>query len=187
VDSSPAVVAITAAARAAGPRCGDTTVIAVDGPAGSGKTTLAARLAPPLQAQVVHMDDLYEGWHGLAASGDLLREDILLPLRQGRPGRYQRYDWYQERRAETHQVHPGGVVVVEGVGSVREHTREFYAAIVWVQAPDRLRLQRSIDRDGPEAEPQLRRWMSQEREVFETTSTAALADVHVDAWGGIDD
>src|SRR5699024_3348778 len=156
-------------------------------PAGSGKTTLAARLAPPLQAQVVHMDDLYEGCHRLAASGDLLREDILLQLRQGTRGRYQRSDCYQQLRAETRQVRPGGVVVVEGVDSVREHTREFYAAIVWVQAPDRLRLQRSIDRDGPEAEPQLRRWMSQEREVFETTSTAALADVHVDAWGGIDD
>src|SRR5699024_361780 len=139
------------------------------------------------RAEVGHIDDVYEGSDGLAAPGELLRAQILLPLQQGYPGCYRRYDWYQERRAETHQVHPGGVVVVEGVGSVREHTREFYAAIVWVQAPDRLRLQRSIDRDGTEAEPQLRRWMSQEREVFETTSTAALADVHVDAWGGIDD
>ncbi|HLR27978.1 MAG TPA: AAA family ATPase [Ruania sp.] len=187
MDSSPAVATITAAARAAGPRCGATTVIAVDGPAGSGKTTLAAQLAPPLQAQVVHMDDLYEGWDGLAASGELLREQILLPLQQGYPGCYRRYDWYQERRAESHQVHPGGVVLIEGVGSVREHTREFYAAIVWVQAPDRLRLQRSIARDGPEAEAPLRRWMSQEREIFEATGTAALADVHLDAWGEISD
>lgn len=176
---------ILAAARAGEPRCGTTTVIAVDGPAGSGKTTLAAQLAPRMAAQVVHMDDLYEGWDGLAASGDLLREEILLPLQQGRPGGYRRYDWYQERRAETHHVHSGGVVVVEGVGSVRRQTREFYTTIVWVHAPDRLRLQRSLDRDGPEAEAPLRRWMVQEREIFTATGTAALADVHVDAWGGI--
>ena len=39
-------------------------IIAIDGPAGSGKTTLAQKLVNDLSdAQVIHMDDLYDGWN----------------------------------------------------------------------------------------------------------------------------
>ena len=39
-------------------------VVAIDGPAGSGKTTLAQKLVNDLSdAQVIHMDDLYDGWN----------------------------------------------------------------------------------------------------------------------------
>ena len=38
-------------------------IIAIDGVAGSGKTTLATKLSEELSnAPVVHMDDLYNGW-----------------------------------------------------------------------------------------------------------------------------
>jgi hypothetical protein len=49
---------------AAPPSAGDVRVLAVDGPAGSGKkTTAARRLARDLgDAPLVHLDDLLEGW-----------------------------------------------------------------------------------------------------------------------------
>ena len=52
--------------RAAGirPRLGGVRVIAIDGPAGSGKTTLGDALAER-GAAVLHLDDLYDGWSGL--------------------------------------------------------------------------------------------------------------------------
>lgn len=186
MDRPGTAASIAATARAAGPRSGGTTVVAIDGPAGSGKTSLAAALAPHLGATVVHMDDLYHGWDGLADSGALLNEAILLPLSRGRAGRYRRYDWHQGRRREEHRVEPGGFVLIEGVGSVRTQTHRFYTTIVWVHAPDELRLQRSVARDGPAAEPFLRTWMRQEEQIFTATGTAALADIYVDAWGRIE-
>lgn len=51
--------------RAAPARAGGTRVVAVDGPAGSGKSTFAARLSAALGAPVVHLDDLIPGWTGL--------------------------------------------------------------------------------------------------------------------------
>ncbi len=53
-------------------------VIAVDGPAGAGKTTLATNLAlalsQDLKVQVIHMDDLYDGWQN--ALGAQLSETL---------------------------------------------------------------------------------------------------------------
>ena len=44
-------------------KCGESVVITIDGPAGSGKTTLAKELSSVLDScYTIHMDDLYEGW-----------------------------------------------------------------------------------------------------------------------------
>ncbi|MBJ7451459.1 MAG: uridine kinase, partial [Blastococcus sp.] len=58
------IAAVAAGIMAAGPRLGGTRLVCVDGPAGSGKTTFAGRLAAALgdDAELVHMDDLYAGW-----------------------------------------------------------------------------------------------------------------------------
>ena len=47
--------------------CGETKIVTIDGPAGSGKTTLADELSISLSdgngpMSVVHLDELYEGW-----------------------------------------------------------------------------------------------------------------------------
>jgi len=180
------VAAITTLARERGPQCGTTTVVAIDGPAGSGKTTLAGALASATGAQLVHMDDLYLGWSGLEASAGRLREEILAPLWLGRVGRYRRYDWHAEALAESHEVTPGGMLVVEGVGCVRAGTRGFFSAIIWVAADDAMRLARGLARDGSAAEGHWRDWMRQERDVFARARTHEVAHLHVDAWGRID-
>ncbi|UFU04288.1 (d)CMP kinase [Ruania suaedae] len=177
-------------ARAAGPRCGAATVIAVDGPAGSGKTTLAAAIADALtsageQVTTVHMDDLYLGWSGLRDSADRLRREILARLWLGRVGRYRRYDWEREELAEEHEVPVDGHLVVEGVGCVRATTRAYLSVIVWVEAADDVRLARGLVRDGAAAEPFWRRWMADEAELFAESGARDLADLHVDAFGGL--
>ena len=47
------------------PKAGNTHIIAIDGPAGGGKTTLAMQISQALSSrfsiEVVHMDDLYNG------------------------------------------------------------------------------------------------------------------------------
>ena len=172
-------------AESTGPRCGTTTVIAVDGPAGSGKTTLAESLAERVGAQLVHMDDLYLGWSGLEQSADRLREEILAPLWLGRAGRYRRYDWHAGELAEGHEVHAGGMLVVEGVGCVRGRTRGFFSVITWVEADDAIRLARGLARDGAAAEGHWRDWMREERDVFARARTRDLAQIRVDAWGRI--
>ena len=77
-------------------------VIAIDGRAASGKTTLAAALAAETGGAVVHMDDFFlpaelRTPQRLAAPGgnvhaERFAEEVLPFLRQGRPFCYRRFD-----------------------------------------------------------------------------------------------
>ncbi len=164
------------------PSLGHGRLVCVDGPAGSGKTTLAAALAALAGATVVHMDDLYDGWHGLSRVGDQL-DALLVPLSTDEPGTYRRYDWDLEEYAETVTVGPSPLLVLEGVGSGSREHASLCTALVWVEAPDGLRLHRGLVRDGPQLEQQWLDWMADEAEHFAAQDTRARADVLVDGTG----
>ena len=63
-------------------------VVAIDGPSGAGKTTLADAVATDLDCPVVRVEDLYPGWDGLAEGVRLLVEQVLEPLCRGEVARY---------------------------------------------------------------------------------------------------
>ncbi|OIJ27148.1 uridine kinase family protein [Nocardioides luteus] len=153
-------------------------LICIDGPAGSGKTTLATALAEMTQAPVIHMDDLYAGWDGLAA-GIAQLETVLLPLVEGAAGSYRRYDWHLRTFAETVLVPPSPLLVIEGVGSGAAAYDGFRTALAWVDAPEELRKQRGLDRDGDTFAPHWDAWAAAEAEHFAANLTAARADIVV--------
>lgn len=154
-------------------------LVCVDGPAGSGKTTLAAALlALEPRATVVHLDELLDGWDGLPGVAERL-DPLLLPLARDEPGRYERYDWHAGRFAGWVPVEPTPLLVVEGVGSGARRHAALCTVLVWVEVDDELRLRRGLDRDGEAMRPHWERWMVQERSVFLDEGTRARADVVV--------
>ncbi|GAA2567531.1 AAA family ATPase [Pseudonocardia hydrocarbonoxydans] len=178
MTSLPATLA--ARVRAAPPRCGATRLVCVDGPSGSGKTTLAGRLGAALDATVLHLDDLYPGWDGLAAAVALLHDRVVAPLCAGRAGAYRRWDW--ERSAPGAEVDVGRppVLVVEGAGSGARVVAAHAVLLVWVDAPRAERYRRGIARDGETYRPHWERWATQEDALFAAEGTRARADVVLD-------
>jgi uridine kinase len=174
------VAALAARVRAAGPRLGGTRLVCVDGPAGSGKTTLAGRLAAALDAPVVHMDDLYAGWT-LTGAFARLAAGVLRPLAGGGPGAYHRYDWAAGRFCGTPTTVPAAdVLVVEGCGSCPRAADAWAALRVWVEAPPEVRLARGLARDGQGTAAEWRRWQATEAAAFAAEGTRERADVRVD-------
>lgn len=168
------------------PTLGGGRLVCVDGPAGSGKTTLAAAIAELVPgARVVHMDDLYAGWSGLE-DVDLQLVGLLRPLGEGRAGTYQRYDWPTERFAESVVVAPGPMLVLEGVGSGAAEFADLVTVLVWVEAPHDVRMARGIERDGDAFAPHWEQWARDEARLFARERTRERADVIVDGTQPID-
>ncbi len=155
-------------------------LLCIDGPAGSGKTTLADGVAAiDPGAVVVHMDDLYDGWDGLPRVEEQLAS-LLEPMSRGEAGSYRRYDWIAGRYAETVSVRPCELVVLEGVGSGAARFAPLVTALAWVEAPPAVRLRRGIDRDGEALRGPWERWQAAEAAWFAGDATRARADLVVD-------
>ena len=161
------------------PTLGAGRLVCVDGPAGSGKTSLAAAVARRTDAQVVHMDDLYGGWDGLlwvagtgGAAAAPAGRGVSTVRGSGTTGTPARF-------AEWHQVRPGGLLLLEGVGSGGRAWAGLTTTLVYVEAPRSVRLRRGLERDGDEQAEHWRRFMVQEDLLLSRERTRARAQLVV--------
>jgi uridine kinase len=168
--------------------------VAVDGCGGSGKSTLARELAQGWrQAVVVEMDDFYglnaervevPTVHGGNYDRQRLVKEVLEPLKAGRAGRYQRYDWDEDRLAEWHRVPADAIVLVEGAYSTSELLRGYFDFKIWVETPYDVRLKRGIDRDGEALRSEwVDHWMPAEDRYIEAYRPDEQADLVLDGSG----
>jgi len=176
---------------------GRTMLIAIDGRGGAGKSTLARKLAESLsRATVVEVDDFWlpgtlrpgrekviaepgsdYDWHRL-------RDQVIWPLSNDEPGRYQRYDWSSDSLREWHDVSAGGVVIIEGVFSTREELASFYDLRIWVETPEGVCLERGYVKDGKEGrELWDREWMPAYENYINTNSPMTRADYVIEGAG----
>ncbi len=166
-----------------------TPIVAIDGRAASGKTTLAKLVSEAYFAsnrsilRIVHMDDLYPGWEGLRAGSTYLYSEILLPLESGKPANWQIWNWETGGRGNPsepgngwRQFTPGVPLVVEGCGSISRLTRDLIDLGIWLEAPLETRKSRWTDREGALTAEYWGVWQSQEDEFYQVEQSASLAD-----------
>lgn len=133
-------------------------VVTIDGYSGSGKSTLAAAIARLVSDwQVLHLDDWYPGWDGLAAGADIARR-IAADLRAGRASSYEAWDWENGATGATTRV-PLAPTIIEGCGAI-----EAVADLaVWIADPgEDERRHRALARDGQTYAPHWQRWADQD-------------------------
>jgi len=155
-------------------------VTLIDGRSGSGKTTLAAGIAEASGARLLHLDDLYPGWDGLAEGSRSVADALAT-------GRYRRYDWEAAAFAETVALDPLRPLVIEGCGALTRRNlaaarawaarfgRSGSVRAIWMECPEELRRERALGRDGEMFRPHWERWREQEEAHFGAENPIAIA------------
>ncbi|MEU5581967.1 AAA family ATPase [Streptomyces huasconensis] len=172
--------ALAAALRALPPSCGPVRLIAVDGHAGSGKSTFARRLAEALGgAPVLRLDDI-ASHDQLFDWTERLRRQVLDPLSRGETARYAAYDWHERRFGPAElPLPPAPVVLVEGVGAGRRALRGHLAAALWMDVPREAAWQRGRRRDGAAQRDFWDGWEPAELRHFTEDPSRPFADLLV--------
>lgn len=183
--SNPSLDSILSQIRDSRSKAPTTKIIAVDGPAGSGKTTLANRIRssfPGEQVEVVHMDDLYNGWED-ALTDQLTKtlvNQILTPVSLGKQFGYRKYDWLHGQFGELESILPPEILILEGVGAGQKSTRKFLDHLIWIDIDMEVGLRRVLGRDGDYLENEMRIWQLKESEHFRLNNTRDCATIRVD-------
>ena len=159
----------------------DVRLVGVDGCGAAGKTTFATRLAKAAGgAPVVHTDDFasfdepIEWWPRMLA-------EVIEPLSNGASATYRPYDWVARQRSDhVIEIPPAPLIVIEGVGAIRQAWRERLVTRIWVDAPRDARLRRGLDRDGVHMLEFWTWWMAEEDRYVSADDPRSHADLHVD-------
>ena len=160
-------------------------LITIDGPAGSGKTTLAEQIHDCISKSgesvaTIHMDDLYSGWdHALSpALTDSIKE-ILNAYETGSDLLIPQYNWVARSFSDPLTITSPAVLIIEGVGSGERVTRKSADIKLWIEAPAEIALARVLARDGENFRAQMQNWQLQEAEHFLKEGTKSAADYQV--------
>lgn len=123
-----------------------------------------------------------------------MRDQVLTPLSQDKSGQYQRYDWGTDKLGDWYELPNGGIVIVEGVYSLRQELREFFDYRIWVDCPKDVYLARGLARaaiEWPDRPIDVSRalweevWIPAEERYAREQQPNRVADLIIDTSGRI--
>lgn len=121
-------------------------LILIDGSAGSGKTTLAVKLAAILDANLVSTDDVSWCADPIHWDGEML-DNIMNPWLNGVDVSYRPSGWVKENRPGSIDVDSDKPLIIEGMGASRKTLRALASFSIWVDIDSEIARERVVQRD----------------------------------------
>ncbi len=157
-------------------------LLAIDGPAGAGKTTLAAKLEAEYSVdstvRIIHMDDLYNGWNdGLGQSLTDTLQAITTAYLSGDQCTVKVFNWHLMNFDREEVIVPTDYLILEGVGAAQKVVRDAGAITYWLDIDAETGLQRVLARDGAHIEEEMRQWQIQQSIHFAKDQTRENCEI----------
>ncbi len=162
-------------------------VVAIDGPCGGGKTTLASKLHKAFpDSVIVHADDFFlrpmqrseerRKQPGGNMDRERLQEEVLSKVPLGKPFTYSRYDCQQDVMVPV-QYEPRSLVIVEGSYSHHPDLKPSYDLLVFVDVDANTQLDRLKKRVPAKLLPNfINQWIPLENRYFDAFDIKANSD-----------
>ena len=144
-------------------------LIAIDGRAGAGKTTLAARFFEELSVnktvEIIHMDDLYNGWENALGEGLTKTLELIVKSHHNKTAlEIDIFNWNSMSFDSKAMINPVDILILEGVGAGQKVVRDAGATLYWLDIDAEVGIARVLKRDGNQIAPQMKQWqIAQER------------------------
>lgn len=158
-------------------------LVAIDGKCTSGKTTLARQLAESYDCNVFHMDDFFlrpeqrtpERFAEVGGNVDYERflEEVLLPLKTGKPFSYRPFQCATFTMADPVAVMPKKLNIVEGTYSLHPHFANPYDLTVLLTVEPETQHQRILQRPQRVHKPFFELWIPMENAYLEALAVHA--------------
>lgn len=152
-------------------------IILIDGPAGAGKTTLSFTLQKEFDCEVIHLDDIYNGWDdalGTSLTNTLLA--LVNSFKNGIEHQLPIFNWQTMQFDSSRVIAPAETLIIEGVGAGQSAIRKFAKRLYWLDVEAEIGYQRVIARDGEAIAEQMKIWKIREAKHFEAERTREFAD-----------
>ncbi|MDE5893218.1 MAG: hypothetical protein K2H45_09875 [Acetatifactor sp.] len=164
--------------------------IAIDGPCGSGKSSLAALLAELFPSRVLHMDDYYlplqrrsPGWEETPCGNmDLERflQEALLPAARGEAIACQPYSCQQGQLQESRMLPSAPLTIVEGSYSHHPLFAQHYDLKLFLRCSHEEQLARLQRRESTRLDAYLQRWIPLEEAYYQAFDIMSQCDLTFD-------
>ena len=163
-------------------------IIAIDGNCGSGKSSLASRLADEYDCNVLHMDDFFlrpeqrtkERLSEIGGNIDYLRfkREVLDKLKQHKEFEYQIYDCSVGKLTDYIKVIPKKLNIVEGVYSLHPTFIDAYDLKIFMEINKETQVKRILKRSGKAMLQRfIEEWIPLENEYFSKMNIAENSDI----------
>ena len=134
----------------------ETVLVAIEGSCTAGKTTLSRLLEAEFDCNVFHMDDFFLrpeqrtperfGEAGGNVDYERFKEEVLLPLKSGKPFSYRPFDCGTFQLTDPVSVMPKKLTIIEGTYSLHPYFRDVYDLKIRLTISPELQRQRILER-----------------------------------------
>lgn len=145
---------------------GKPALVAIDGRSGTGKSTIAKKIAQALNGVEINSDNFWSGgsneeWDkrspkekaDTAIDWNRLRSEVLEPLRSGKVAKWHSFDWEKGKGLSSTEIvnNPSQLIVLDGAYSSRPELQDLIDLSILIETTnDQVRRQRLIARENEE-------------------------------------
>lgn len=169
---------------------GENIMVAVDGMAAAGKTSLASLLQQVYACEILHADDFFlqtsqrtaQRLEEVGGNIDYERmEKVVSSLRQGGKTNYKPYNCGTQKLGEGREITPQRLIVVEGSYTMHKKMIENYDFKIYLSCSGETQKQRILQRNGPKMlERFIEEWIPKEKAYADTEKIKAKSDFSLD-------